>query len=163
MAAWWLPLLPVTAHHSNTFLSIPPLLVLRYVCTSPSLLLHTNAPPSLVLQALVIQTKQLGDMHVSTLCSQLVKAQVMLMQGDKGQCGGLLQRQLQFCERSLGPHHPLAAKMLAVVSAACGGRGEGEGLTQRRELISRLWRDRGEIMELRHCPCVCVGGAEAWV
>ncbi|KAL1503319.1 hypothetical protein AB1Y20_011371 [Prymnesium parvum] len=67
-------------------------------------------------QALNIQTRHLGSLHVSTLCSQLVKAQVMLMQDNALGCGKLLQRQLQFCERSLGSQHPLAAKMLAVMA-----------------------------------------------
>ena len=62
--------------------------------------------------ALLIQTRQLGKFHVSTLCSQLVKAQVMLLQANTAGCGRLLSKQIEFCERTLSGQHPLAAKML---------------------------------------------------
>ena len=67
-------------------------------------------------QALRIQTRQLGPLHVSTLCSQLVKAQVMLLQDNETGCERLLKKQFQFCEETLSPSHPLAAKMLAVLA-----------------------------------------------
>ena len=66
--------------------------------------------------ALQIQTRHLGQLHVSTLCSQLVKAQVMLLQNNTPGCGRLLTKQLEFCERTLSGRHPLAAKMLAVMA-----------------------------------------------
>ena len=85
-------------------------------------------------QALVIQMKQLGALHVSTLCSQLVMAQVMLMQNETASCDELLQCQLGFCQRSLGPDHPLAAKMLAVMARMqlkLGNADQCEALQQR--------------------------------
>ena len=45
-------------------------------------------------EALAIQTRQLGPHHVSTLCSQLVKAQVMLLQNNTAGCAKLLTRQV---------------------------------------------------------------------
>lgn len=66
--------------------------------------------------ALSIQQRQLGARHVATLCSQLVKAQVMLLQDNTTGCGRLLTKQLQLCELTLSPGHPLAAKMLAVMA-----------------------------------------------
>ena len=65
--------------------------------------------------ALRIQNKELGNLHVATLCSQLVKAQVMLLQqNNMPGCGLLLKSQLEYCTRALSGEHPLAAKMLAV-------------------------------------------------
>ena len=66
--------------------------------------------------ALRIQRRQLGPRHVSTLCSQLVKSQVMLLQANTRGCDALLTKQLQFCEATLSSAHPLAAKMLAVLA-----------------------------------------------
>ena len=37
--------------------------------------------------ALRIQMRHLGPRHVATLCSQLVKAQVLLLQSDTSGCG----------------------------------------------------------------------------
>ena len=66
--------------------------------------------------ALAIQQRQLGSLHVATLCSQLVKAQVMLLQNNTAGCNRLLTKQLVLCERTLSTCHPLAAKMLAVMA-----------------------------------------------
>ena len=93
--------------------------------------------------ALRIQMRQLGPLHVATLCSQLVKAQVMLLQNSTTPCGRLLTKQLSFCERTLSPGHPLAAKMLAVMArlqlkqgheAECE-RLQQQVLTMRREAL----------------------------
>lgn len=61
-------------------------------------------------KALRIQTRQLGKRHVSTLCSQLVKAQVMLLQANTYGCGGLLRKQLECAAAApptprTPPHH----------------------------------------------------------
>ena len=58
----------------------------------------------------------------------------MLMQNNSSGCGRLLHRQLQYCERSLGSKHPLAAKMLAVMARLqlkLGHEDECEHLQQR--------------------------------
>ena len=89
--------------------------------------------------ALRIQLRKLGATHVSTLCSQLVKAQVMLLQNNISGCGELLTDQLKLCERTLSPSHPLAAKMLAVMARLHHRQGrmfECEKL-QQRVLIMR--------------------------
>jgi len=65
-------------------------------------------------KALQIQSRKLGPLHISTLCSQLVKAQVLLLLHRTTQCRRLLERQLHHTETLLTLDHPLAAKMLAV-------------------------------------------------
>ena len=46
-------------------------------------------------KALQIQSRQLGPRHVSTLCSQLVRAQVMLLQANTVGCARLLTKQVR--------------------------------------------------------------------
>ncbi len=67
-------------------------------------------------RALEIQISLLGDRHVSTLCSQLLRAQVLLLESGPmlADCGELLETQLALCKEVLSIEHPLAAKMLAV-------------------------------------------------
>ena len=54
-------------------------------------------------RALAIQSRQLGQLHISTLCTQLVKAQVMLMLDNTAGCSRLLDKQLVHCETNPRP------------------------------------------------------------
>lgn len=74
--------------------------------------------------ALRIQRRELGELHVSTLCSQLVKAQVMLLQSNMEGCKRLLTEQIALCGKTLCPTHPLAAKMLAVMARLHNKQGD---------------------------------------
>uniref|UniRef100_A0A7S2CGA6 Uncharacterized protein n=1 Tax=Haptolina brevifila TaxID=156173 RepID=A0A7S2CGA6_9EUKA len=89
--------------------------------------------------ALRIQSRTLGPRHVSTLCSQLVKAQVMLLQSNTAGCARLLTKQLEYCEDTLSPQHPLAAKMLAVMARLRNKQGDEVecGRLQQRVLSMR--------------------------
>tara|TARA_B100000524_G_scaffold337693_1_gene228543 strand:+ start:1146 stop:1424 length:279 start_codon:yes stop_codon:yes gene_type:complete len=73
-------------------------------------------------------------MHVATLCSQLVQAQVQLLRNNTNACREQLERQLHHCAPLLSLEHPLAAKMLAVkarLQLKEGNEGECEQLQQR--------------------------------
>ena len=132
------------SRHYSDLLEEPPAIAAAHYTLAGFYTYHHRRRPELgnalvkaqqhLQQALSIQNRQLGPLHVSTLCSQLVKAQVMLMQNNAAGCGRLLHRQLQYCERSLGPKHPLAAKMLAVMARLqlkLGHEDECESLQQR--------------------------------
>lgn len=76
---------------------------------------HLNA-------ALRMQRSLLGAESVPTLCSELVRAQVLLLRNRNAElheCRELLEAQLAICERLLSLRHPLAAKMLAVKARLC--------------------------------------------
>eukprot|EP00322_Chrysochromulina_rotalis_P000163 CAMPEP_0115834006 /NCGR_PEP_ID=MMETSP0287-20121206/3464_1 /TAXON_ID=412157 /ORGANISM="Chrysochromulina rotalis, Strain UIO044" /LENGTH=342 /DNA_ID=CAMNT_0003287435 /DNA_START=1 /DNA_END=1029 /DNA_ORIENTATION=+ len=98
-------------------------------------------------EALRIQQRQLGPKHISTLCSQLVKAQVMLLQSNHHGCGALLQRQLAACEGMLSSEHPLVAKMLAVRARLHSRQGELEACER---LQSRVLSMRRDALGLHH-------------
>jgi len=97
--------------------------------------------------ALRIQKRELGHLHVSTLCSHLVKAQVMLLQGNTPGCARLLAKQLEYCERTLSPQHPLAAKMLAVMARLRNKEGNE---TECERLQQRVLTMRRQSLGLHH-------------
>jgi hypothetical protein len=97
--------------------------------------------------ALRIQMRKLGATHVSTLCSQLVKAQVMLLQNNISGCGDLLTEQLKLCEHTLSPTHPLAAKMLAVMARLHHRQGR---MCECEQLQQRVLSMRHEVLGLHH-------------
>lgn len=114
-------------------------------------------------QALEIQAQRLGPAHVSTLCSNLVKAQLLLLRDSTSSCSRLLERQLRFCQQLLSLDHPLAAKMLAVqarLHARLGNEGQCDEL-QRRVLAMRQ-AALGEAHEDTHRSAVDVYTRRRW-
>ena len=67
------------------------------------------------------------------------------MQQETAACNDLLDEQLRYCETALGPQHPLAAKMLAVMARLQFKLGDEDACEhlQHRVLVMRQVGDAG--------------------
>lgn len=74
----------------------------------------------------------------------------MLMQHNIKGCAGLLKKQLEYCERTLTGHHPLAAKMLAVMARLHLKQGGAAHEEECEKLQQRVLAMRRAALGLHH-------------